>query len=122
VTADEIAKALPATQQRKAIKLDETSAAATVDGRVLLTAVFSKEDAKILTAALKDKARRNVTIPTGLLSDISVRDSLDGYIHLAYKFKDVPTEVEVREHQAALITVPDATSPNQVRFYLLCLE
>ena len=121
-SAEEIARVLPATPKRPAIKSDETTPAAIKSGRALLTAVLSRDDAKILLDALKDKARFNREQSAGLLSNIAVRDSVDGYIHLVYTFNGVPAEVEIREHQAVVITVPDASSPAQVRFYMLRLE
>lgn len=121
-TADEIAKALPESPGRAAIKLDEKNPSAIKHGLAMITAVLSQDDTKILIEALKDKARFNPALPAGLISTMAIRDSVDSRIHLVYTFKGIPTEVPVWEHQAVMITVPDPTSPAQVRFYLVRLS
>jgi hypothetical protein len=121
-TAEEIARVLPATPKRRAIQAEEKSAAAIKSGRALLTGEVSRDDAQILLAACKDSTRFNGVRSAGPLSNITVRDSVDSYIHLAYTFNGVSAKVDMREHQAAIIVVPDASSAAQVRFYMLRLE
>lgn len=121
-TVDEIIEALPTTADRDAIKTNATNPAVIENGRALLTAVFTQKDTDLFLKALKGRALHHVALPAGGLSNISVRDSVDSHIHLVCTFNGVPTKMTVREHQAVIITVPDATSPIHVRFYLLRLE
>ncbi|WP_395744879.1 protein kinase domain-containing protein [Prosthecobacter sp.] len=121
-TAEEIASALPATPKRPAIKAGEKSVEAIKEGRALFTDALRQDDANTLLAALRNKARFHVALSDSPLSNITVRNPADSHIHLGYAFKGVPTRLTVREHQAAIIAVPDASSPAQVCFYLLRLE
>ena len=122
-TADEIVKASAATPDRPVFKTHELSQTAIKRDRPVLTALLSQLETKNLLAGLKDKARLSEAIPEGLLSNMAIRNSVDGSIRLEYVFKGAPGEVTLpRPYHAVLITVPDPTSATQVRYYLLSRE